>query len=296
MCRLRRVSQADEPRVSAGPAGPDSDGAGGISHEQSLMTPQQIWISFYTMLRKDVVRMFRIWIQTFLPSVVTSCLYFLVFGTVLGSRIGTMQGVDYMTFVVPGLVMLAIVMNAYSNTSFTFFSSKFFARNIEEILVSPTPPWVMIAGFIAGGVVRGVLVGSLVMLIALFFTHLSITLAGFAVIVAFAILTALVFSLAGLVNGIYAKSIDGINIVPTFVLTPLVYLGGVFYSVHALPDWWKAITYANPLFYLINGFRWGFLGSSDISPLLSAGVLATLIAILVGVNWYFIRTGLGLKQ
>lgn len=255
-----------------------------------------MWISFYTMLRKDVVRMFRIWIQTFLPSVVTSCLYFLVFGTVLGSRIGTMQGVDYMTFVVPGLVMLAIVMNAYSNTSFTFFSSKFFARNVEEILVSPTPPWVMIAGFIAGGVVRGVLVGALVMLIALFFTHLSVTLTGLAVIIAFAVLTALVFSLAGLVNGIYAKSIDGINIVPTFVLTPLVYLGGVFYSVHALPEWWKAITYANPLFYLINGFRWGFLGTSDISPLLSAGVLATLIAILVGVNWYFIRTGLGLKQ
>ncbi len=260
------------------------------------MTPTQLWTSFYTMLRKDIVRMFRIWVQTFLPSVVTSVLYFLVFGTVLGSRIGTMQGVSYMTFVVPGLVMLAIVMNAYSNTSFAFFQSKFFARNIEEILVSPTPPWVMIAGFVAGGVVRGMIVGAIVMTIAMLFTGIMPTLGGFAVVFAFALLTALVFALAGLVNGIYAKSIDGINIVPTFVLTPLVYLGGVFYSVHALPDWWKTITYCNPLFYLINGFRWGFLGTSDISPLISAGVLTTLIAVLVGINWYFIRTGLGLKQ
>ncbi len=255
-----------------------------------------MWISFYTMLRKDVVRMFRIWVQTFLPSVMTSMLYFLVFGTVLGSRIGSMQGVNYMTFVVPGLVMLAIVMNAYSNTSFTFFQSKFFARSIEEILVSPTPPWVMIAGFIAGGVVRGMIVGTLVMCIALFFTHIPLTLGGVTIIFSFALLSALVFALAGLVNGIYAKSIDGINIVPTFVLTPLVYLGGVFYSVHSLPTWWQTITYMNPLFYLINGFRWGFLGTSDISPLLSASVLATLIATLVGINWYFIRTGLGLKQ
>lgn len=255
-----------------------------------------MWISFYTMLRKDMVRIFRIWVQTFLPSIITSSLYFLVFGTVLGSRIGTMQGVNYMTFVVPGLVMLAIVMNAYSNTSFTFFQSKFFARSIEEILVSPTPPWVMIAGFIAGGVIRGILVGALVLLVSLFFTGLHLTIANLAIILAFAILTAFVFSLAGLVNGIYAKSIDGINIVPTFVLTPLVYLGGVFYSIHSLPDWWKAITYANPLFYLINGFRYGFLGQADISPLLSASVLAALIALLVGINWYFIRTGLGLKQ
>ncbi len=255
-----------------------------------------MWISFYTMLRKDIVRMFRIWVQTFLPSVVTSVLYFLVFGTILGSRIGSMQGVSYMTFVVPGLVMLAIVMNAYSNTSFTFFQSKFFARSIEEILVSPTPPWVMIAGFIAGGVVRGVLVGSIVMLVALFFTHIQLSLLGALVVFAFALLTALVFALAGLVNGIYAKSIDGINIVPTFVLTPLVYLGGVFYSVHSLPAWWQTITYMNPLFYLINGFRWGLLGTADISPILASGVLVTLITILVGINWYFIRTGLGLRQ
>ena len=255
-----------------------------------------MWISFYTMVRKDVIRMFRIWVQTFLPSVITSSLYFLIFGTVLGSRIGTMQGVDYMTFVVPGLVMLAIVTTAYANTSFTFFSSKFFARSIDEILVSPTPPWVMIAGYVGGGLVRGLLVGAIVLLVSLFFTGLDLAIHNFLIILAFAVLTCLVFALAGLINGIYAKSIDGINIVPTFVLTPLVYLGGIFYSVHTLPDWWQYITYANPLFYLINGFRYGFLGITDVSLYASLTILFALIVILVAMNWYFIRKGLGLRQ
>jgi ABC-2 type transport system permease protein len=260
------------------------------------MTPYQKWIAFYTMVRKDVVRMFRIWVQTFLPSVITSVLYFLVFGTVLGSRIGDMQGVPYMTFVVPGLVMLAIVTTAYANTSFMFFTSKFFARSIDEILVSPTPPWLLILGFVGGGVVRGLIVGFLVLLVSLFFTGLSLSVHSAFILFGFALLTAVIFALAGLVNGIYAKSIDGINIVPTFVLTPLVYLGGVFYSVHTLPYWWQTITYANPLFYLINGFRYGFLGISDVSLVWSVSALAIMGVILVGLNWYFIRTGLGLKQ
>ncbi|MHB1087000.1 MAG: ABC transporter permease [Minisyncoccota bacterium] len=260
------------------------------------MSPAQLWISFYTMLRKDVVRMFRIWVQTFLPSVMTSTLYFLVFGTVLGSRIGDMQGVDYMQFVVPGLVMLAIVTSSYANTSFTFFSSKFFARSIDEILVSPTPPWLMIAGYVGGGVVRGVLVGTLVLIVSVFFTGLSLSVHSLAIILSFALLTSLVFALAGLVNGIYAKSIDGINLVPTFVLTPLVYLGGIFYSVTSLPSWWQAITYSNPLFYLVNGFRYGFLGITDVKLVYSVGILLSLIALLVAVNWYLIRKGLGLRQ
>ena len=255
-----------------------------------------MWVSFYTMLRKDVVRMFRIWVQTFLPSVITSVLYFLIFGTVLGSRIGQMQGVDYMSFVVPGLVMLAIVTNAYANSSFTFFQSKFFMRSIDEILVSPPPPWLMIAGFAAGGVLRGVLVGAIVLLVSIFFTGLQLSLFNVAIIFFFAVLTALVFALAGLVNGVYAKSIDAINIVPTFVLTPLVYLGGVFYSVHSLPELAQYVTYVNPVFYLINGFRYGFLGLADISLWISLAVLAAMIAALIAINWYLIRTGLGLKQ
>ncbi len=260
------------------------------------MTPYQKWTSFYTILRKDVVRIFRIWPQTLLPSVVTSSLYFAIFGTVLGTRIGTMQGVDYMSFVVPGLVMLSIVTSSYANTSFTFFSSKFFSRSIDEILVSPTPPWLLIAGFVAGGMVRGVMVGALVLVTSVFFTHLHLTITSLLEVLAFALLTALIFSLAGLVNGIYAKSIDGINIVPTFVLTPLVYLGGVFYSIQTLPSAVQLISHLNPVFYLINGFRYGFLGISDVALPTAYAVLLGLAAVLVGINWYLIRRGLGLKQ
>jgi ABC-2 type transport system permease protein len=260
------------------------------------MTPNQKFTAFYTMLRKDVVRIFRIWVQTFLPSVITSCLYFLIFGKVLGSRIGTMQGVPYMEFVVPGLVMMAILTNAYANSSFTFFQSKFFARSIDELLVSPMPPWLIIAGFIAGGVVRGVLVGALVLLVSVFFTGLHLSVFNLAVILLFAVLTAVVFALAGLVNGVYAKTIDSINIVPTFFLQPLTYLGGVFYSVHSLPPAAQYVTFINPIFYLINGFRFGFLGIADIPLAISVYVLLGMIAALVGINWYLIRTGLGLKQ
>jgi ABC-2 type transport system permease protein len=248
------------------------------------------------MLRKDIVRMLRIWVQTFLPSVITSALYFLIFGTLLGSRIGEMQGVDYMSFVVPGLVMLAIVTNSYANTSFTFFQSKFFMRSIDEMLVSPMPPWLIIAGYVAGGVVRGVVVGAIVLAVSLFFTGLSLSIFNLAVILFFAVLTSLVFSLAGLVNGVYAKSIDAINLVPTFVLTPLVYLGGVFYSVHVLPQLAQYVTYVNPIFYLINGFRYGFLGISDIAMWIPVAVITAMIAVLLAINLYLLRTGLGLKQ
>jgi len=258
------------------------------------MEPLQLWISFYTILRKDIVRIFRIWPQTFLPSIITSVLYFLVFGTVLGTRIGDIGGFSYMQFVVPGLVMLGVVTNSFSNVATTFFQAKFFSRNIDEILVSPTPPWVLIAGYVSGGVVRGVVIGILVLLVSLFFAPLPLT--NPFVIFLFLVLSSLLFSLAGLVNGIFAKNFDGITIVPTFVLTPLVYLGGVFYSVHDLPALWQTITYFDPIFYLINGFRWGFMGISDVSLATSTSVLFALISILIAVNWYLIKTGLGLKQ
>lgn len=253
-----------------------------------------IYTSFYTMVRKDVVRIFRIWPQTFLPSVITSILYFVVFGTILGSRIGDIQGISYLQFVIPGLVMLAVVTNSFSNVATTFFTSKFFMRSIDELLVSPTPPPVIIAGFVMGGIVRGVLVGILVLLVSIFFAFPPL-LHPFIVFL-FLILSSAVFALAGLVNGIYAKSFDGISIIPTFVLTPLVYLGGVFYSIHALPAFWQHLSYINPIFYLINGFRFGFMGVSDVSLFLSLGVLFGLMAVLIGVNWYFIRTGMGLRQ
>ncbi len=258
------------------------------------MNPSQMFTSFYTIVRKDVVRIFRIWPQTFLPSIITSVLYFLVFGKILGERIGEIGGHPYITFVVPGLVMLAVVTNSFSNVATTFFQAKFFARNIDEILVSPTPPWVIISGYVAGGMVRGIVIGALVIIVSAFFSPLPMTHP--FIILLFLILSSLLFSLAGLVNGIYAKSFDGITIVPTFVLTPLVYLGGVFYSAQALPPLWQKLTYADPIFYLINGFRDGFMGISDISLSLSIGVLLLLIILLVGINWYLIRTGLGLRQ
>ena len=258
------------------------------------MTPLQKWTSFYTLIRKDVVRMIRIWPQTFLPSVVTSTLYFLIFGAFLGSKIGDVHGVPYIMFVVPGLIMLAVVTNAYANTSFVMFSAKFFNRNIDEVLVSPTPPWLLVAGFVTGGVVRGVAIGILVLGVSLFFTVLVIHNA--FIILLFLILTSLVFALAGLVNGVYAKSIDGINIVPTFVLTPLVYLGGVFYSAESLPGFWGTLTKFDPVFYIVNGFRYGFLGTSDVSIWFSTGLLCALALVLLAIAIYLIRTGLGLRQ
>jgi ABC-2 type transport system permease protein len=258
------------------------------------MTGYQLWVSYYTILRKDVIRIFRVWAQTFLPSVITSILYFLIFGAFLGSRIGDVEGVGYVTFVVPGLIMLAVVTNSYSNVAFTFFTGKFFSRNIDEILVSPTPPWLLIAGYISGGVVRGLLVGLLVLIVSLIFAPIGIVHAG--VVFAFFLLTSLIFSLAGLINGIYAKTIDGINFVPTFVLTPLVYLGGIFYSIELLPPFWQSVTYLNPIFYLVNGFRYGFLGFSDVSLTLAACVLLLMTAALAVINWYLLKTGLGLKQ
>ena len=258
------------------------------------MTAYQKWISFYTILRKDIMRQLRIWPQTFLPSMITSSLYFLIFGAFLGSRIGEVHGVPYIMFVVPGLVMLAVVTNAYSNVATVMFTSKFFARNIDEILVSPTPPWLLVTGFVGGGVARGLITGVLVLSVSLFFTHLTVYNA--AIVLSFLVLTSIVFSLGGLVNGVYAKSIDGINIVPTFVLQPLVYLGGVFYSAQTLPGFWGTLTKFDPIFYVINGFRYGFLGVADVSVQVSFAVLGVFAAIFFGLAWYLIHTGLGLKQ
>lgn len=258
------------------------------------MPIEKQFISFYTILRKGVIRIFRIWSQTLLPSLVTSVLYFAVFGNILGSRIGTLNGVPYMLFVVPGLVMLAVITNSFMDVASTFFFAKFFSRNIDEVLVSPTPPSVIIAGFIASGIVRGMLVGVLVLIVSLFFALPSI--AHPFIVLLFLFLSSLVFSLGGLINGIYAKNFDGITIVPTFVLTPLVYLGGVFYSIHSLPPVWQTISLFNPIFYIINGFRYGFLGTSDVSLLTCVLVLFALMLVLLGTNVYFIKKGLGLKQ
>lgn len=254
----------------------------------------KILVAYETIIRKGVIRIVRIWPQTILPSLVTSVLYFTVFGTILGSQIGPVHGWSYMQFVVPGLVMLAVITNAYTDVATTFFTSKFFSRNIDEILVSPTPPWVIIAGFVSSGVFRAAIVGAAVLIVSMLFALPA--LAHPSVILLFLLLAAILFALAGLVNGIYAKNFDGISIVPTFVLTPLVYLGGVFYSVESLPPFFQALTYLNPVFYIINGFRYGFLGFADVSLMLAFAVLTALVLIFIGIAWYQLRTGLGLKQ
>lgn len=258
------------------------------------MPLDKLFISYYTILRKGMVRIIRIWPQTILPSLITSILYFTVFGTILGSQIGSINGFSYMQFVVPGLVMLAVITNAYTDVATTFFVSKFFSRNIDEILVSPTPPWVIIAAYVSSGVFRAMVVGLAVLVVSMIFALPS--LAHPLIILLFLVLSSILFSLAGLVNGIYATNFDGISIVPTFVLTPLVYLGGVFYSVTSLPDFFQTLTFLNPVFYIINGFRYGFLGFADVSLWTATGVLLALVAIFTGIAWYLLRTGLGLKQ
>ena len=256
------------------------------------MNPRRIGIAYYTMVRKEVLRMLRIWSQTFLPSLVTTSLYYIIFGAFIGSQIADIHGVSYMAFIVPGLVMMAVITNSYSNVVSTFFGAKF-QRNLEELVVSPTPDWVIIAGFVSGGVIRGTIVGVLVLLTSLFFIHLTIYSLG--IVLAAAILTSVLFSLAGLLNGIFAKTFDGVSIVPTFVLTPLTYLGGVFYSIDRLPPLWQSVSLANPILYMVNAFRYGFLGVSDVSIVLSFSLLIGLTALLLTITLYLFKKGIGLK-
>lgn len=228
-----------------------------------------------------------------LPSVVTSVLYFLIFGAFIGSQVQPISGLSYMQFIIPGLVMMAVITNSFSNVVGSFFGSKFM-KNIEELMVSPTPTWVVIAGFATGGVLRGVVVGGLVLGVSLFFTKLSILHLGLVAL--FMVLTALLFSLAGLFNALFARNFDEISIVPVFVLTPLTYLGGVFYSVNALPEFWRAISHLNPILYMVNGFRYGFFGISDVNVGISFLILVIANLILLAIDWRLISRGTGLKS
>ncbi|KZC30923.1 UNVERIFIED_ORG: ABC transporter permease, partial [Rhodanobacter sp. FW104-R5] len=219
-------------------------------------------VALNTLVRREIVRIMRIWTQTLIPPAITMTLYFVIFGKLIGSRIGSIQGgFSYMQYIVPGLVMMSIITNSYGNISSSFFGAKF-SRAVEEMLVSPMPNWVILTGYVAGAVVRGLVVGVLVLVIALFFTDLHVMhpLITFASV----LLGATIFSLAGFVNAVYAKKFDDIALVPTFILTPLTYLGGVFYSVTMLGEPWQAISRANPILYMVNAFRYGVLGISDV--------------------------------
>jgi ABC-2 type transport system permease protein len=257
------------------------------------MPAHAIATAFYTIVRKDVVRIVRLWRQTFLPSVVTMRLYYAVFGTFIGSQLSNIHGFSYIQFIVPGLIMMSIIQNTYSNTSSAFFQAKF-QRNLEELLVSPMPNWVIVAGYVTAGVVRGLIVGILVLITSFFFTHFTIYSVG-VVLLAF-IFTCVLFSLAGLLNAMFADSFDAISIIPTFVLTPLTYLGGVFYSVDKLSPFWRTISLANPILYMVNAFRYGFLGLTDVSLTLAFGMLMGLtVAFTVLILWLF-KIGAGLKS
>lgn len=250
-------------------------------------------ISLASIARKEVIRIFRIWVQTLVPPVITMTLYFIIFGSFIGSQLREIEGYEYMAFIAPGLIMMSIITNSYTNTVSSFFSTKF-QRNIEELLVSPTPNWVIILGYISGGMCRGLCVGVLVALVSLVFVRLP--LYNFFFVVLFAVLTSFVFSLAGMINGIFAKKFDDISIIPTFVITPLTYLGGVFYSISLLPAFWQTVSKVNPIIYMIGGFRYGFLGIADI-PVWSGVSMLLLFAILLFVmNLYLLHKGYGVRS
>ncbi|WP_421659894.1 ABC transporter permease [Morganella morganii] len=250
------------------------------------------WVVLKTIWRKEITRFMRIWIQTLIPPVITMSLYFIIFGNLIGNRIGEMGGVGYMQFIVPGLIMMSVITNSYANVSSSFFGAKF-QKSIEELLVAPVPTHVIIAGFVGGGVARGVLVGILVTLVSLFFVPLQIH--SWFMIIATLLMTSILFSLAGLLNALFAKSFDDISIIPTFVLTPLTYLGGVFYSLTLLPAFWQAVSKLNPIVYMISGFRYGFLGISDVSLTTTLGVLSLFIAVFYLLTWRLIEKGRGLR-
>jgi len=251
-------------------------------------------VALNTILRREIVRIMRIWTQTLIPPAITMTLYFVIFGKLIGSRIGTVQGgFSYMQYIVPGLVMMSIITNSYGNISSSFFGAKF-SRAVEEMLVSPMPNWVILAGYVAGAVVRGLVVGALVLLIALFFTDLHVMhpLITFASV----LLGATIFSLAGFVNAVYAKKFDDIALVPTFILTPLTYLGGVFYSINMLGEPWQAISRANPILYMVNAFRYGVLGISDVHVGWAFVVMLGFVVALSIVALQLLKRGVGLRS
>lgn len=257
------------------------------------MNAREQYIAFMTILRKEVRRYTRIWTQTLLPSAITMSLYFVIFGSLVGSRIGQMGGFTYMQFVVPGLIMMAIVTNSYSNVVSSFFGSKF-NNSIEELLVSPTPNYIILWGYIIGGVTRGLAVAVIVTFVALFFTHLSIY--SFPVVIGIVTLTSVLFALAGFINAVFANSFDDISIVPTFVLTPLIYLGGVFYSLDLLPDFWRGVSQLNPLVYVVNAFRYGVLGVSDVSIEFAFGMIAAFTVVAYCYCMHLLNSGTRLRQ
>lgn len=249
-------------------------------------------IAYQTIVRKEVTRFTRIWIQTILPPAISMALYFVIFGQLIGPRIGKMGGVSYMEYIAPGIIMMAVINSSYTNVVSSFFGAKF-QKHIEEMLIAPIPNFVILAGYITGGVVRGLMVGVVVTGVALFFTGLHIN--NFLVMASVVLMTAILFSLGGFLNGVFATKFDDISIIPTFVLTPLTYLGGVFYSITLLPEFWQSVSHANPVLYMVNTFRYGILGVSDINIFTAFAIIILFITALIAASLYVLNRGIGLK-
>ena len=262
-----------------------------IANEQTDL--QRNLVALGTIVRREITRILRIWGQTLVPPAITMSLYFLIFGGLIGSRVGSMDGIAYMDFIVPGLVMMSVIQNSYGNISSSFFGAKF-GRHVEELLVSPMPHWVILTGYVAGAVLRGLMVGTIVLLISMLFTKVSMPHP--LVTLTTVLLGATIFSLAGFVNAVYAKKFDDIAIVPTFILTPLTYLGGVFYSVKLLPPWAEAMTHANPIFYMVNAFRYGLLGISDVPLWVAYGLMLAFVVALGSLGLWLLKRGVGLRS
>ncbi|MFN3709866.1 MAG: ABC transporter permease [Alishewanella aestuarii] len=250
-------------------------------------------IALQSILTKEITRFMRIWVQTLVPPAITMSLYFVIFGSLIGSRIGEMNGFSYMEFIVPGLIMMSVITNSYANVASSFFSAKF-QRNVEELLVAPVPNYIIVLGYVGGGMARGILVGLIVTLLSLFFVTISIH--NLAIIMLTVLLTSMLFALGGLINAVYAKTFDDISIIPTFVLTPLTYLGGVFYSLTLLPGFWQQLAQLNPIVYMVNAFRFGFLGYTDVNLWLALMVVLSFILVLFSYAMYLINKGIGLRS
>ncbi|MES9956846.1 MAG: ABC transporter permease [Sedimenticola sp.] len=250
------------------------------------------WVAFSTIITKEFLRFIRIWVQTVLPPAITTTLYYVIFGTLIGERIGEMDGFRYIDFIVPGLILMAVITNSYSNVVSSFYSSKF-QKHVEELLIAPVPHWVILAGYVGGGVARGVVVGIAVTGVSVFFTDLSIHNYGWTLLVF--VLTSILFALGGFINAVFAKSFDDISIIPTFVLTPLTYLGGVFYSIQMLPEFWQNVSLANPILYMVNAFRYGLLGVADIGMGVALSIILLFIIGLGSFALYLLRKGIGIK-
>jgi ABC-2 type transport system permease protein len=251
------------------------------------------WVGFVTIVRREWGRIMRIWGQTIVPSAVTAILYFVIFGSLIGRRVGQMGGFDYMQYIAPGLIMMAVITNSYANTVSSFFGAKF-QRFLEEITVSPLPNWVIVAGYVSGGVIRGIAVGLVVTIVSMFFTHLRVHHIG--IILAAVLLTATIFALGGFINGVFARNFDQVNWIPAFILTPLTYFGGVFYSTSLLPPWAQHLSYANPILHMVNAFRYGFLGVSDVNVGVAFSVMVLAAVVLAAVAILLMNRGTGMRD